>query len=495
MTRPALGLFALAVAACGLGPAADPAPAKTAAVPVELVLLDGDKAVRVELVAEVDGVPVSAVWSETFAKLFAYCDRNGDGSLDAAEAARLPSARALRQAMGNGFVPPAGATPAFADLDRDADGKVTAAELAAHYRSASVGNVVVGVGRLPAGADLTAALVKHLDASGDGKVDEKEWRAAAEALRKLDKNDDELIGAGELVPGAVYPGAAGAVLLTPPAAGVESPDAAKLPLVRLPEDRKDAHWAAELARRNPRLNADDLTALRAQPAAARWTVRLTDTPAGDERFGFVVGGLRVDGWVATGTATEVQGSARTQIAGLLGAPESEEGAKKKGRGGAGGLAWLRPLADRNGDGELDRGELDAWLDLQAQVARGQVLVTVLDGAGLFELLDVNHDGALSVRELRGAWDRVRVSGWVTGGAFDPAKLPRGLVAAASRGYPKTLATAARGGPPWFRAMDRNGDGDVSRREFTGPADVFRRLDLDADGLLSPDEADRAGSKN
>lgn len=494
MTRPTVALLALAFAACGLCPAADPAPAKTAAVPVELVLLDGDKAVRVELHAEVDGVPVSAVWAETFVRLFAYFDRNGDGALDSAEAARLPSARALRQAMGNGFTPPAGAAPAFAELDREADARVTPAELAGFYRAAGVGNVVVGVGRLPAGADLTAALVKHLDTTGDGKVSEKEWRAATEALRKLDKNDDELIGAGELVPAAVYPGTAGAVLLAPPAAGVASPDAAKLPLVLLPVDKKDTQWAVELARRNPRLTADDLPAWRAQPAAARWEVKLTDAPVGDDRFGFVGSGLRVDGWVAGGMVAEAHGSARKQISALLDAPEPEEGAKKKGRRGAGRLSWLTPLADRNGDGELDRGDLDAWLDLQAQVARGQVLLTVLDGAGLFELLDANHDGALSVRELRGAWDRVRAAGWATDGAFDPAKQPRGVVVAASRGYPKTLATAARHGPAWFQAMDRNGDGDVSRREFTGPTDVFTRLDHDTDGLLSPEEASRADVK-
>lgn len=32
--------------------------------------------------------------------------------------------------------------------------------------------------------------------------------------------------------------------------------------------------------------------------------------------------------------------------------------------------------------------------------------------------------------------------------------------------------------------DRNGDGDVSCREFTGPASAFERLDVDRDGLLS-----------
>jgi hypothetical protein len=42
-------------------------------------------------------------------------------------------------------------------------------------------------------------------------------------------------------------------------------------------------------------------------------------------------------------------------------------------------------------------------------------------------------------------------------------------------------------------MDRNGDGDVSLREFLGPLELFRKLDRDGDGLISPDEA-RAASQ-
>jgi hypothetical protein len=40
-------------------------------------------------------------------------------------------------------------------------------------------------------------------------------------------------------------------------------------------------------------------------------------------------------------------------------------------------------------------------------------------------------------------------------------------------------------------MDRNRDGDVSSREFLGPPELFGRLDADADGLLSPQEAENA----
>ena len=40
-------------------------------------------------------------------------------------------------------------------------------------------------------------------------------------------------------------------------------------------------------------------------------------------------------------------------------------------------------------------------------------------------------------------------------------------------------------------MDRNRDGDVSRREFLGTDEEFRRIDTDGDGLISALEAQRA----
>lgn len=487
MIRPALFLLTVALTT-GLGRAADP-PAKPTVVPLDFVLLDGDSPVRLSLQAEVDGVPVSTLWANAFAKLFAYHDRNGDGSLDSKETATLPSARAIRQALGSGFTPPTNSAPELTELDCDKDGKVSPTELAGYYTSAGLGNVMVGVGRLPATDELTQGLVKQLDTDGDGVLGEKEWKAAVDILKKLDKNDDELIGAGELSAKVVYPGAAGTQLLTPPLTGATTPDLlVRCPLLLLPADKKDIGWTTELAKRSPKLKAPDLSTWREKSSAKEWGVKLSDKSPSADRFSLQGSTVRVEGWVTTGKLAEAMETVRKQLIAQLDTPEPTEGSSRRTPAG---LKWLVPTADKDADGKLDRKELDAWLDLQGHFCRGQVFVTILDGGGLFELIDTNHDGALSVRELRTAWDTLTTAGCTRDGKCDPKKLPRVLLAVASTGYPQAITIAARRGPDWFRAMDRNGDGDVSKREFTGLPEVFAEFDTDKDGLLSADEAEKA----
>jgi Ca2+-binding EF-hand superfamily protein len=170
--------------------------------------------------------------------------------------------------------------------------------------------------------------------------------------------------------------------------------------------------------------------------------------------------------------------------------------------------------DRDGDGKVSEAEFNAYLDLlqqlQARARRACVTLVLSDESrGLFDLLDVDRDGRLSVRELRGA---VELLGKLDGGKghLTRADLPRSYrltvrSGAAKKGgfdfsaifediyggsYQAEADDRPAAGPAWFRKMDRNRDGDVSRREWLGSEELFRRIDADGDGLISAAEAAR-----
>ncbi|HMF12081.1 MAG TPA: hypothetical protein VKE94_07235, partial [Gemmataceae bacterium] len=165
------------------------------------------------------------------------------------------------------------------------------------------------------------------------------------------------------------------------------------------------------------------------------------------------------------------------------------------------LSLLGPifaLADRNDDGRLTERELREYLDLQAKAANAFIRISLADnGNGLFGLLDSNHDGHLGIRELRTAWDRLVRYDQDFDKCISRKELPHQFRVLVSRGEPVVngpllgATSPPAAGPLWFRLMDRNGDGDVSAREFPGTADEFKRLDLDGDGLISIDEAIKA----
>ncbi|MBY0232105.1 MAG: EF-hand domain-containing protein [Gemmataceae bacterium] len=168
---------------------------------------------------------------------------------------------------------------------------------------------------------------------------------------------------------------------------------------------------------------------------------------------------------------------------------------------------LFAAADRDADGVLTRKEITDYLAIAGAAGSRTLSVRAEDyGQNLFASLDADGNGQLSVREMRTAWSRVRMLS-KDGKTLSRDDLPRRMrieLAEGSFASRQFFAVAAqptsgmiatpldlRGAPAWFRKMDKNGDGDLSFREWLGSEEDFKKLDLDGDGLISLDEARKA----
>jgi Ca2+-binding EF-hand superfamily protein len=455
--------FILAAAARGAAAGDRPADA--------VLLLPGAREPStVELVISLDGKRPDVAWEAFLGHLFNYFDRDGDGWLSRDEVRRmfplpLPGGKTLALDL--------------AKLDTDGDDKVSRAELTTFCRRGGFRPVVVSV-EPPADADLRVAelLFRRLDLNGDGKLSRGELRRAPELLRKLDLNEDEFLDMPELLASApavalraeavvtLGNGGAGAVLRLALGSNKVAPTlggrGAALPRLAVSPSGEGVH--------------------RLYGPSGRWAVT------------FRTARVRPD-VAAAGAFLMAQFKAALGDRDALTRADLEQDPTLRA------LVALFPYADRNGDGRLTTVELANYLRLIESGAMSQVWVRVTDrGRNPFDFLDTDGDGRLSGRELS------RAAALLLGDEEELAGLPHqfqlsfggptrttwgGVPVPATASRPRPTRAADVKVPAWFRAMDRNGDGVVSRREFLGPAELFRKLDRDGDGVISIGEATRA----
>jgi Ca2+-binding EF-hand superfamily protein len=170
------------------------------------------------------------------------------------------------------------------------------------------------------------------------------------------------------------------------------------------------------------------------------------------------------------------------------------------------LAHAMVMGDRNGDGKLTVEEFNAYLDVIFQTMETGLGFTVYSQTrNWFNALDADGDGRLSRKELQNAWKSLTsyldVDGDIIDGIGNATEmrmiLHRGPAVYQNyrvAGTPIAAPPAPARGPLWFRKMDRNGDGYVSRKEFLGTKEEFDRIDTDHDGLISPEEAEAVTPK-
>jgi Ca2+-binding EF-hand superfamily protein len=503
--------------------------------------------VRVRLRVTIGQRTPEAVWQEAVGALFTFLDRNGDGVLDAAERA---SVAAPERGRAPDLASPPGAGAPLRLAFARKDNGVTREAFAAAVRAAGFEPVrLTAVAGRADSAELSAALFRHLDSDRDGKLSADELRAARERLEPLDVNEDELLTPAELLGRYVAPNPGRPVIAAAPRTA-EEPSAALADLLFLNIDGTPAVKQILAARGGPRatslgrselgMNADAFAALdkdgngrldtaelgawlRQAPevdlAVELLLGRLSLLPAEPGRpaafgagpGGAVVGstrGTQLHFEVARGDAVRAAWDAsadrlRQQLVGL--AKANGFVTRKQLETQPAALVFF-DFADRNADGKVDSAEVEAALKTLAPLATCRAEIAFVDGGnGLFEMLDSNGDGRLSPRELLEAAAVLRPFADASG-RVGPKNLPRKLrIQATVTGIPAAVPSPgvvvtsrrdsgpAEAVPAWFSKMDRNGDGDVSLREFLGPLELFRKLDRDGDGLISPSEA-RAASR-
>jgi Ca2+-binding EF-hand superfamily protein len=460
-----LGLLSGTVLAWSVEPAEKPAPCQV------LVLPGAKGPCRIRLEVLIDGRSPETAWDRFLDRLFDWFDQDGNGSLSEAEVRRmfplpLPGRKEL--------------VIDFARLDTNGDGKASLAEFKEFCRRGGFVPVVVQVAA-PSADDFRLAelFLRRLDSNGDGKLSRAELRQAAESLRGCDLNDDEFLDLAELLASA------------PPGTRSAKTEVA----LEEAATETDVVLRLDFGARTPSV------ALRGRDSKP---FRLV-SPPGPDALGRLHGpngrwmlGLRTSrnlpDMKAAGEFLLAQ--FKTALGDRAALPRSEI----EDDPASSGLQELVRYADRNGDDRLTLAELRDYLALIEQGAQSQVWVRVQDhGRNPFPMLDSDGDQRWSYRELTRACDVLGTE------KPEPSELPLQLEltfegpsvrmwggvpvpAAARKPRPRT---AGPSGPPWFQAMDRNGDGVLSPREFLGPPEVFRKLDSNGDGVITPDEAARA----
>lgn len=503
-----------------------------------LLLITAEGPLVIDLVATIDGQPYYVPFEKMRTEMLARRMGMGDGPLKWEEAIKDARFALGRFAYFNANEQLRKQTIKQYDLDED--GLVSDAELRLMLMQVTGGPplMVMPV----AGAVQTAPLMKILDVDNDGTLSEEEIAQVGRRLGALDANDDEWVDLLETSgnnPNGIY--GRGAVA---PGKNLfvvdEATDWTEIRKALVARYGKDDRLPATLFRASPRLfaaldadgdgNLDAAEVRKLDSVAPFCTVTAGLGKTGEEGTAFTVAMGEGESRPAPAAITDTSGFATLELGGLrlqLGWANQQLnfdfGAQVQGtftiydtdKNGylekaevekvAPGVAQQFAMWDADDDGKVFPAELkEAMVRQQAPQWNRVSLGGVELGSSLWELLDANADGRLSLREVRSATERLKARDADHDGKLTSVELPTTYKLGVARGnYVYQLLSTPGGmrgvggfGQPvrpaenldWFARMDRNGDGDLTRREFLGTAEQFKELDKNGDGFITKDEA-------
>jgi Ca2+-binding EF-hand superfamily protein len=494
-------------------------PAETAGDVQDLFFLGGAQSILVRFHIRIGERPLNAAWHDAVAKLHEYLDFSGTGTVgrdeelaDFAQVIRGPLSVRARppseseqdttfariDANGDGTLGPDERDQAARVLrrfDQNDDESISGAELAA-FRDPNSGSPaqeqrstaeppVLLLDRSGSRIRTLQQVLNRFDTGGPGgakpkdqRLSRSEIRLAAEVFREFDDNHDGALDSVELMQflDRAEPAVELIVRL-----GERPSERPVVEFIDRPLAARDKPGPAPAGSPRVRIRRGDATRVTIELGDLRVDVRTEDTS-----------------WDA---AQARQMSDRVFQDIDLDDSKSISLAEARGREPFQGLFRVM---DRDGDGRIVKGEMNAALALLEDLWRGHARLAVTDrGVLLFGNLDASGDGRLGLRELREASERLASfdrdgDGQIRAAeiphrfelSLSLAPLPPGFVTrddpdGPTSGAPRPVSAA---GPLWFQKMDRNHDGDLSSREFLGPRDEFLRLDADGDGLISAREA-------
>lgn len=537
----------------------------------EVLVFTLQRPVRIRVTALNEGKSIEELWRDRLKKAFDFFDRDGDGSLSAKEASYVFSDQGMTQLLANGFYQPGSTTnPTLSKLDKDGDAKVSFEEFVASY-TLTAAQVLRAQPVQPdntGGAAVTEALFKLLDANGDGKLTKEEVKVVEKFLATRDADEDECLSMQELTPnlnnpnfgrlrpqiaqppnGVPYPVAAGSQMVVVYESGRIPGTVTQQVIKKYDKDDDfeltqaecgfdDITFKALDKDSSGKLDGEELDLWRTgtadldltlsmAPKAVDCVAKLADEKAAEAR-GFKlkqveggrlvlhVGRQPIDFWAFAPVLQYGQQSLKQQYGYLFTqAAGGKMHVTEKDLEGPNAVQFqfvrvIFDAADRDSDGKMTKAEFDAYFDLQDSFRNISLsLSPAIQTPSLFQLLDENRDGRLSVRELRTAWNRLVVleetgADVLTKNIIQPSVTLR-LSRTFDRFYvnqpvqpggfvdPNRVVIPQKG-PMWFRKMDRNADGDLSRSEYIGTKAEFDAIDADNDDLISLAEAEAWDTK-